>query len=149
MSLKVPDTERNRSWLGKLKASLGVTGYPVIKLMTVVETGTRALLGAVFGPPATSETDYARRLIPLLDADMLVLCDRASTRNPSSPSWPAPARSFWPGCANNRRLPMLARLDDGSQLSRLGDLTVRIITATSTVRCADATRYTANYRLAP
>ena len=27
VSFKVPDTDRNRSWLGKLKASLGVTGY--------------------------------------------------------------------------------------------------------------------------
>ena len=54
----------------------GVTGYPVVKLMTLVETGTRALLGAVFGPPATGETDYARRLLGLLDPDMLVLIDR-------------------------------------------------------------------------
>jgi hypothetical protein len=56
-SIKVPDTARNRSWLGKMKAALGVTGYPV----TPVETGTRALLGAVFGPPATGETGYARQ----------------------------------------------------------------------------------------
>ena len=76
VSFKVPDTERNRSWLGKLRASLGTTGYPVIRLMTVVETGTRALLGAVFGAPATGEIDYARRLLPLLRTDMLVLVDR-------------------------------------------------------------------------
>ena len=44
--------------------------------MTVVETGTRALLGAVFGAPATGEIDYARRLLPLLRTDMLVLVDR-------------------------------------------------------------------------
>ena len=34
-SLKVPDTGRNRAWLGKMKASLGETGYPVIQLMTL------------------------------------------------------------------------------------------------------------------
>src|SRR5512141_658270 len=50
-SIKVPDSAGNRSWLGKLNASLGQTGYPVIQLMTLVETGTRALLGAVFGTP--------------------------------------------------------------------------------------------------
>ena len=44
--------------------------------MTLAETGTRALIGAVFGPPATGETDYARQLLHLLDADMLVLVDR-------------------------------------------------------------------------
>lgn len=39
-SIKVPDTDRNRGWLGKLKAALGQTGYPAIQLMTLVETGT-------------------------------------------------------------------------------------------------------------
>ena len=76
VSFKVADTDRNRSWLGKLKASLGVTGYPVMRLMTLVETGTRALLGAVFGPPGIGETDYARKLLALLGPDMLVLADR-------------------------------------------------------------------------
>jgi hypothetical protein len=99
VSFKVPDTDRNRCWLGKLKASLGVTGYPVMRLMTVVETGTRALLGAVFGPPSTGEIDYARALLPLLNKDMLVLADRGFDAKPSSPSWPTPARSSWSGCA--------------------------------------------------
>lgn len=58
-SIKVPDTDGNRGWRGKMKAALGVTGYPAAGLMTLVETGTRALIGAVFGPPATGETDYA------------------------------------------------------------------------------------------
>src|SRR4029450_7779178 len=75
-SIKVPDTEPNRTWLGKMKAALGVTGYPALELMTLVETGTRALIGAVFGPPATGETDYARQLLHLLSDDMLVLADR-------------------------------------------------------------------------
>ena len=35
-SVKVPDTGRNRAWLGKMKASLGVTGYPAVELMTLV-----------------------------------------------------------------------------------------------------------------
>ena len=48
-SLKVPDTPRNRAWLGKMKAALGETGYPVIQLMTLCETGTRALIGAASG----------------------------------------------------------------------------------------------------
>ena len=64
-SIKVADSDRNRAWLGKLRAALGVTGYPAVELMTLVETGTRALLGAVFGPPAVGETDYARRLLGL------------------------------------------------------------------------------------
>jgi hypothetical protein len=38
-SVKVTDTPRNRGWLGKMNAALGVTGYPVIQLMTLCETG--------------------------------------------------------------------------------------------------------------
>jgi Insertion element 4 transposase N-terminal len=63
-SIKVPDTEGNRGWLGKMKAALGVTGYPAVELMTLVETGTRALIGAVFGPPATGETSCPPRRPP-------------------------------------------------------------------------------------
>ena len=45
-SIKVPDTARNRAWLGKAYAPDGETGYPALHLMTLCETGTRALLGA-------------------------------------------------------------------------------------------------------
>lgn len=44
--------------------------------MTLCETGTRALIGAVSGTTGTGELDWARKLLPLLDAAMLVLMDR-------------------------------------------------------------------------
>ena len=75
-SIKVPDTERNRGWLGKLNAAAGITGYPAIQLMTLVETGTRALLGAAFGTGRDGEITWARQLLPRLDESMLVLADR-------------------------------------------------------------------------
>ena len=75
-SIKVPDTAKNRAWLGKQNASNGETGYPALALMTLVETGTRALLGAVFGPVGDGETGQARELLPLLDKTMLLLMDR-------------------------------------------------------------------------
>ena len=148
VSFKVPDTARNRSWLGKLKAALGTTGYPVIELMALVETGTRAMLGAVFGPPATGETDYARKLLALLNSQMLVLTDRGFDAGQFLPEVAGTGAQFLARLRVTRRLPVLARLDDGSHLSRIGELAVRIITADITVTCADGTRYTANYRLA-
>jgi hypothetical protein len=148
VSFKVADSDRNRSWLGKLKASLGVTGYPVIRLMTVVETGTRAMLGAVFGSPATGEIDYARALLPLLGKGMLVLADRGFDAETFFTELAGTGAKFLIRLRNNRRLPVLARLDDGSYLSRIGELKVRIITADIAVTCADGTRYSANYRLA-
>jgi hypothetical protein len=63
-TIKVPDTGASRGWLGKMNAAVGVTGHPVIQLMTLVETGTRALIGAAFGATAVSELDWARKLLP-------------------------------------------------------------------------------------
>ena len=147
-SIKVPDTARNRAWLGKMKASLGVTGYPAVELMTLVETGTRALLGAVFGPPATGETDYARQLLHLLDETMLVLMDRGFDGAAFLAEVAATRAQFLVRLCSTRRLAVMARLDDGSFLSQMGGLTVRVIAADVTVTCADGTRYAASYRLA-
>jgi hypothetical protein len=146
-SIKVPDTPRNRGWLGKMKAALGVTGYPAVELMTLVETGTRALIGAVFGPPATGETEYAGRLVHLLAPDMLVLTDRGFDAAGFLEAVAAPAQ-FLARLTATRRLPAAARLEDGTFLSRIGALTVRIIEAEVTVACADGTRYCGRYRLA-
>jgi transposase IS4-like protein/DDE family transposase len=147
-SIKVPDTARNRAWLGKLKAVRGVTGYPAVELMTLCETGTRALIGAVFGPPATGETDYARQLLHLLTAGMLVLADRGFDAADFLAEVAAAKAQFLVRLTARRRLPVMARLDDGSFLSRIGDLPVRVICAQVTVTCADGTRYTGCYRLA-
>jgi len=42
-SLKVPDTDRNRSWMGRIRYRMGWAGYPTLRLMTLAETGTRGL----------------------------------------------------------------------------------------------------------
>ncbi len=147
-SIKVPDTPRNRAWLGKMKAALGVTGYPAVELMTLVETGTRALIGAVFGPPATGETDYARRLCHLLRPDMLVLTDRGFDAAGFLEAVAGAGAQFLARLRSTRRLPVTARLDDGTFLSRIGTLTVRIIEAEILVTLADGTRYAGRYRLA-
>ena len=147
-SIKVPDTGRNRAWLGKMKASLGVTGYPAVELMTLAETGTRALLGAVFGPPATGETDYARTLLHLLGPGMLVLADRGFDGAVFLAEVAATHAQFLVRLTVSRRLPVMARLDDGSFLSQIGGLAIRVIEANVAVTCADGTRYAASYRLA-
>lgn len=51
---KVPGTERDRAWLGTTSHH----GYPEPQLMTLVETGTRFLAGAVFGPTAKDRTPF-------------------------------------------------------------------------------------------
>ena len=147
-SVKVPDTERNRGWLGKLKASAGETGYPVIQLMTVCETGTRALIGAVFGPAADGEITWARQLLHLLDESMLVLMDRGFDGGQFLAEVAATRAQFLVRLTSTRRPPVLRHLPDGSFTSLIGGVNVRIITASVTVTCADGTSYGGSYRLA-
>ena len=77
-SVKVPDSDRNRSWLGKKMTHLGIAGYPALRIVALAETGTRGLLGAVIGGKGErSEVPLARKLVPLLREGMLLLADRA------------------------------------------------------------------------
>ena len=147
-SIRVPDTARNRAWLGKLKASLGETGYPLIQLMTLCETGTRALIGAAFGSPADGEAAWARRLLHLLDDTMLVLMDRGFDAGDFLREVAAARAQFLVRLTATRRPPVLGHLPDGSVLSLIGGVKVRIITASVTVTCHDGTRYGGTYRLA-
>jgi hypothetical protein len=147
-SLKVPDTPRNRAWLGKMKAFPGETGYPVLQLMTLAETGTRALLGAVFGTTADGELAWARKLLHLLDASMLVLMDRGFDAGEFLAGVAAARAQFLVRLNATRRPPVLGPLPDGSVLSVIGGVKVRIIAASVTVTCHDGTRYGGSYRLA-
>ncbi len=146
-SVKVPDTPRNRGWLGKLNAALGVTGYPVIQLMTLCETGTRALIGAAFGSPADGEITWARKLCHLLDESMLVLMDRGFDAGKFLAEVAATRAQFLVRVKCGRRLPVLAHLPDGSFLSLIGGVKVRVITASVTVTCHDGTSYGDSYQL--
>ncbi|MFF0793180.1 transposase [Streptomyces spiralis] len=142
-SQKVPDTARNRAWLGRTSHY----GYPSLELMTLVETGTRGLIGAVFGPTAEGETGYAARLLHLLRPDMLVLWDRGFDSNDFLAQVAATGAQILGRLRNNRRTPVLARLTDGSYLSVIGTVRVRIVDAQITVTWADGTVFTGSYRL--
>jgi hypothetical protein len=147
-SIRVPDTRANRAWLGKQDALNGETGYPVITLMALVETGTRALIGAVFGPAAGGETGQALGLLPLLDATMVLLMDRGFDGGDFLAAVAATKAHFLVRLNGNRRPPVLRHLPDGSFLSLIGGVKVRVITAEVTVACHDGTSYGGVYRLA-
>jgi hypothetical protein len=142
-SQKVPDTERNRAWLGKRACD----SYPMLELMTLAESGTRALLGAVFGPTAPGEVRYATGLLHLLRRDMLVLWDRGFDSNEFIAAVDATGARLLGRMTSKRRPPVLALLSDGSYLSHVGGLPVRIIEASITVACQDGTMYRGIYRL--
>ncbi|WP_323377491.1 IS4 family transposase [Streptomyces sp. RB17] len=142
-SLRVPDSERNRAWLGRTSHH----GYPTLELMTLVETGTRALGGAVFGPTAEGETSYAGRLLHLLRPDMLVLWDKGFDSNAFLAQVTDTGAQVLGRLRSNRRTPVLTRLADGFYLSVIGTVKVRIIDARIAVTCVDGTSFTGSYRL--
>src|SRR2546428_3755694 len=77
-SVKVPDSDRNGSWMGKTMTRLGLAGYPAMRIVALAETGTRGLLGAVIGGKGERrEGPLARKLVPLLREGMLLLARRA------------------------------------------------------------------------
>ncbi len=112
-SLKVPDTDRNRSWMGRIRYRMGWEGYPTLRLMTLAETGTQGLLGAAIGSAADrDEATLARRLLLLLRPGMLVLLDRAFDVGASCVRSLAPGRCCWPAASRPVTLYQLLRLGD-------------------------------------
>jgi len=147
-SLRAPDAGRNRGWLGRVRSATGWRAYPEVMVMALAETGTRALLGAVFGPHDRGEKDYASQLLHLLGPGMLVLADRGFDGGAFLSALAATKAQFLVRVRSGRRLPVMARLDDGSFLTRIGDLPVRVIDAGTTVTCADGTVVRGRYLLA-
>ena len=147
-SLKIPDTARNRSWAGKIRHRLGLAGYPALRLMTLAETGTRGLLGATLGSRTDrDETALARRLQHLLGPGMLVLLDRAFDSNTFLAEIAATGAVPLARAKSTRIPAVLQHLPDGSYLSRLDGLDVRIVEATVTMTGTDGTRIADAYRL--
>ena len=147
-SLKAPDTGRNRWWLGRIRYRMGFAGYPTLRLMALAETGTRGLLGAALGSAADrDEATVARRLLPLLRPGMLVLLDRAFDANAFLREVAATGALLVARAKSTRHPVVLGHLPDGSYLSDLGGLAVRVIEASVTVTGADGSRVRDGYRL--
>jgi len=146
-SLRVPDTARNRAWLGRVRHRLGFAGYPLLHLMALAETGTRGLLGAVAGPGAGGETALARRLLHLLGPGMLVLMDRAYDSGAFLAAVAGTGADLLARATASRSPLVLEVLPDGSFLSRIGELDVRVIQASVKITGAGGSQVRDSYRL--
>jgi hypothetical protein len=147
-SLKIPDTSRNRAWAGKIRHRLGLAGYPALRVMTLAETGTRGLPGATLGSKTDrDETGLARRLLHLLGPGMLVLLDRAFDSNAFLAQIAATGAVPLARAKSTRTPVVLRHLPDGSYLSCLDGLDVRIIEAEVAMTGADGSRIADSYRL--
>lgn len=146
-STRVPETDDNVAWLGRHKLAAGtVAAYPLLAVMALVETGTRALLGAVIGP-VRGEVDTALELIGHLKAGMLALADRGFDANAFIRAVHDTGADVLLRACASRKPTVLRVLHDGSCLSVIAGVPVRVIAATVTVTCADGSTHRGVYRL--
>ena len=147
-SIRVPDSARNRAWPGRIRHKAGFAGYPLVHLMALAETGTRALLGAVTGCAADGdEPALARSLLHLLGNGMLALADRAFDTNAFLAAAAGTGAHLLIRARATRSPTVLQVLPDGSWLAEIAGLPVRVIEAAVTVTGADGTRWGDRYRL--
>ncbi len=142
-----PDTAANLTEFSKGGSSHGsTTGYPMVRVLALVACGTRTIIDAVFGTDRTGELGYAHHLLRSTRAGMIVLADR----NFAAAAWitalAATGAEVLVRVKNHRRLPVCRALADGSFVSRIGRVEVRVITAQVTITTSD-TRRTETYRL--
>ncbi|MEU6719753.1 IS4 family transposase, partial [Nonomuraea sp. NPDC046802] len=144
--MTVPDSPAVLTRLTKQAGNHGGTGYPQVRLLALVACGTRSLIDAVFGPATAGETTYAPRLLPSLRPGMILLADRNFGAQGLLAGIAATGAEVLVRLKNGRRMPVLARYRDGSYLSVLGALRVRVIDCEITVTTT-AGKHTGLYRL--
>jgi hypothetical protein len=143
----VPDGPAMLSRFTKQAGNHGGTGYPQLRLLALVACGTRTLIDAVFGPTTTGETRYAPVLLRSLRPGMILLADRNFAAKDLIADIAATGAEVLVRLKNARQMPVLARYGDGSYLSTLAAVRVRVIEAEITIGTT-AGRHTGVYRLA-
>jgi hypothetical protein len=144
--LSVADAAAVRTRYGKQRGNHGGAGYPTLRLSALLTCGTRSVIDAVFDPISTGELDQARVLARSLHAGMLLLADRNYAAAALVQTLAATNADLLIRGKNGRRLPVIRRYRDGSWLSTIGTLRIRVIDARITVTTTDGT-HTGDYRL--
>ncbi|TDC92495.1 IS4 family transposase [Nonomuraea deserti] len=146
-TMSVPDSEANLARYGHQSGSHGGSGYPLVRVLAVVACGTRALLAVTFGPFKTGEISYAPQVLGCLRAGMLLLGDRNFAVRHLVTAIAVTGADLLIRCKNSRASPRQARLPDGSFVSTMGGVTVRVIDAEIVVTLSGTSRHTGRYRL--
>lgn len=118
-NFEVPDEVDNVEQFGYPGSRTGHAGYPQAQCAVLVECATHAILDAHIGAYRTSEWDICEPLLNTLRPGMLCLADRGFN---GYGYWQRARQSgadlLW-RCANNRQLPVIQALSDGSFLSEI------------------------------
>jgi len=118
-TLAVADTAANEAAWGRPGESRGKTAYPLVRLVSLVESGTHVLFGTALDAFRVGEVTLAAEVVPRLQPGMLCLADRSFF---GYELW---CKAQATGCdllwrvKSNAALPCERRLDDGSYLSTI------------------------------
>lgn len=148
-SLQLPDRDPVTARFPKRRGEERAFGYPLLRLVTLVETGTRAVLAAAFGPEANGELTYAQSLVDRLAEGMLMLADAGFDAWEFLRDVRAAGAHFLVRSSARRCPTIQRRLPDGSYLARLGHgkLSVRVVEAWITLTLEDGTVRREQWRL--
>jgi Insertion element 4 transposase N-terminal/Transposase DDE domain len=135
--LTVADSPANLAVYRKQRGGrTGGGSYPTLRLLALVSCGTRTVVDAVFGPSSAGEAVYAAQLARSLREGMLLLADRgfgAAFLARTAAGTGAQVLVRVRAGKGAPALPVLARLPDGSWLSRSAGVPVRALDAQLTV----------------
>ncbi|MFD4144108.1 hypothetical protein [Streptomyces sp. NPDC058572] len=109
----------------------------MLRLTALCETGTRALRGAAFGPTDRGEAGYAVRLLPLISKDMLLPADRGFDSDDFLTRVADTGAQLLIRLDGRRTPAVMATVPDGSFLTRINSLTLRVVEADITMTCDD------------
>ena len=145
-TMSIPDSRANLAAYPRQTGSHGGSGYPLLRMLAVVACGSRTIIDAVFGPISIGETSYAPRLFGCLRPGMLLLADRNFAVRDLIKQINTTGADLLIRCKNNRHLPAVRRCPDGSWLTVLDTVTIRVIDAAIRVDL-DGTHHVGHYRL--
>lgn len=144
--LTLPDTAQIKTKYGKQAGNHGGTGYPQARMVALIACGTRTIIDVVFGPTGIGETTYTPALLPSMAPGMIILADRNFASAGLLHRIRGTGADFLVRVKNGRNLPVHRQLADGSYLSVLAGVPVRVIDAKITVHTT-AGDHTGTYRL--
>jgi Insertion element 4 transposase N-terminal/Transposase DDE domain len=119
-TLDIADEPANEEAFGRPGSDRGISAFPQIRFVSLVENGTHVLFGSQMAGYRTSEIALAKAVLPLLQPGMLCLADRNFFGYALWDQARATgADLLWRVKARQIRLPCEQRLPDGSYLSRI------------------------------
>lgn len=128
-TMSVPDSAANLRCFSRQTGTHGGSGYPLMRMLTIVACGTRTVIDAVFGSTLIGETTYAPRLFGCLRPGMLLLADRTFAAQNIIAGIADTGADLLIRCKDNRKLPRIGRCPDRSYLTVIAGVTLRVIDA--------------------